>query len=85
MVECRPALFDGGDLNLTPYVLVVEDEDALATLLQYNLEKEGYDVGVAADGEEALTQVDERLLADLFLASSLSEQRSDADVSHRAG
>jgi two-component system phosphate regulon response regulator PhoB len=46
---------------LTPYVLVVEDEDALATLLQYNLEKEGYTVGLAGDGEEALTQVDERL------------------------
>jgi two-component system phosphate regulon response regulator PhoB len=46
---------------LSPYVLVVEDEDALSTLLQYNLEKEGYTVGVAADGEEALTQVDERL------------------------
>jgi two-component system phosphate regulon response regulator PhoB len=46
---------------VTPYILVVEDEDALATLLQYNLEKEGYRVGVAGDGEEALTQVDERL------------------------
>ncbi|HTI66974.1 MAG TPA: phosphate regulon transcriptional regulator PhoB [Caulobacteraceae bacterium] len=46
---------------MTPYVLVVEDEDALATLLQYNLEKEGYTVGLAGDGEEALTQVDERL------------------------
>ncbi|OYX34161.1 MAG: phosphate regulon transcriptional regulatory protein PhoB [Caulobacterales bacterium 32-69-10] len=46
---------------MTPYILVVEDEDALATLLQYNLEKEGYRVGLAGDGEEALTQVDERL------------------------
>jgi two-component system phosphate regulon response regulator PhoB len=46
---------------VTPYILVVEDEDALATLLQYNLEKEGYRVGLAGDGEEALTQVDERL------------------------
>jgi DNA-binding response OmpR family regulator len=27
---------------VTPYILVVEDEDALATLLHYNLEKEGY-------------------------------------------
>jgi two-component system phosphate regulon response regulator PhoB len=45
---------------VTPYVLVVEDEDALSTLLQYNLEKEGYDVTVAGDGEEALIQVDER-------------------------
>jgi two-component system phosphate regulon response regulator PhoB len=42
-------------------VLVVEDEDALATLLQYNLEKEGYQVALAADGEEALMLVDERL------------------------
>ena len=31
---------------MTPYVLVVEDEDALATLLHYNLDKEGYRVGV---------------------------------------
>jgi two-component system phosphate regulon response regulator PhoB len=46
---------------LKPYVLVVEDEDALATLLQYNLEKEGYTVGLAGDGEEALTQVAEKL------------------------
>ena len=33
---------------MQPYILVMEDEDALATLLQYNLEKEGYDVAVAA-------------------------------------
>jgi two-component system phosphate regulon response regulator PhoB len=46
---------------LSPFVLVVEDEDALATLLQYNLEKEGYQVALAADGEEALMLVDERL------------------------
>lgn len=35
-------------------VLVVEDEEALAQLLKYNLEKEGYRVTTAADGEEAL-------------------------------
>jgi two-component system phosphate regulon response regulator PhoB len=46
---------------VSPFVLVVEDEDALATLLQYNLEKEGYQVALAADGEEALMLVDERL------------------------
>jgi two-component system phosphate regulon response regulator PhoB len=45
---------------VTPYVLVVEDEDALATLLQYNLDKEGYEVALAQDGEEALMMVDER-------------------------
>ena len=36
------------------HVLVVEDEEALAQLLKYNLEKEGYRVSVAMDGEEAL-------------------------------
>ncbi len=45
---------------MNPYVLVVEDEDALATLLQYNLDKEGYRVAMAADGEEALMLVDEQ-------------------------
>ncbi len=39
---------------LTPTVLVVEDEEAIATLIQYNLEKEGFLVNLIADGEEAL-------------------------------
>ena len=42
-----------------PSVLVVEDEDALATLLQYNLEKEGYKVALAGDGEDAMQRVEE--------------------------
>ncbi len=43
-----------------PYILVVEDEDSLATLLQYNLDKEGYGVALCADGEEALVMIDEK-------------------------
>lgn len=46
-------------MSMTPHVLVVEDEEALALLLKYNLEKEGYRVSVAEDGEEALMLVDE--------------------------
>jgi len=46
---------------MTPYILVVEDEEALRTLLSYNLEKEGYTVATAGDGEEALMMVNERL------------------------
>ena len=34
---------------MIPHILVVEDEDSLATLLQYNLQKEGYDVALAGD------------------------------------
>ncbi len=40
-------------------VLVVEDEEAISHLLAYNLEKEGFSVAVAADGDEVLTAVDE--------------------------
>jgi two-component system phosphate regulon response regulator PhoB len=39
---------------LTPLILVVEDEAALVTLLRYNLEREGFRVAEARDGEEAL-------------------------------
>src|SRR4051794_5332277 len=42
-----------------PLVLVVEDEAALATMLRYNLEKQGYRVEEAADGQEALTRIAE--------------------------
>ena len=44
---------------MNPAILVVEDEDALATLLEYNLSKEGFRVSLAPDGEEALLKVDE--------------------------
>lgn len=45
---------------MKPYILTVEDEAALLTLLRYNLEKEGFEVGEAVDGEEALLMVAER-------------------------
>ncbi len=39
---------------MTARILIVEDEAALSTLLSYNLEKEGFAVRVAADGEQAM-------------------------------
>ncbi|BBK34819.1 two-component system phosphate regulon response regulator PhoB [Stella humosa] len=42
---------------MKPLVLVVEDEVPLLTLLRYNLEKEGFRVAEARDGEEALVAV----------------------------
>jgi two-component system phosphate regulon response regulator PhoB len=67
---------------VTPYVLVVEDEDALATLLQYNLDKEGYDVAVAGDGEEALLLVEERL-PDLVVLDWMLPKVSGIEVCRR--
>jgi two-component system phosphate regulon response regulator PhoB len=67
---------------VTPYVLVVEDEDALSTLLHYNLEKEGYRVSLAADGEEALTQIDEQL-PDLIVLDWMLPKVSGIEVCRR--
>ncbi|MDO8380768.1 phosphate regulon transcriptional regulator PhoB [Phenylobacterium sp.] len=67
---------------MIPNILVVEDEDALSTLLQYNLEKEGYDVVVAADGEEALTLVSERL-PDLIVLDWMLPKVSGIEVCRR--
>jgi two-component system phosphate regulon response regulator PhoB len=44
---------------LKPLVLIVDDEAAIVTMLRYNLEKEGFAVSEAADGEEALTRIAE--------------------------
>jgi two-component system phosphate regulon response regulator PhoB len=50
---------DGSSGLSKPLVLVVEDEAALATMLRYNLEKQGFRVEEAVDGEEALTRIEE--------------------------
>ncbi len=42
-----------------PLVLIVEDEAPLATMLRYNLEKQGFRVEEAGDGQEALTRISE--------------------------
>ncbi|HVK41929.1 MAG TPA: phosphate regulon transcriptional regulator PhoB [Phenylobacterium sp.] len=67
---------------MTPHILVVEDEDALSTLLQYNLDKEGYEVAVAADGEEALTLVSERL-PDIIVLDWMLPKISGIEVCRR--
>ncbi len=67
---------------MNPYILVVEDEDALSTLLQYNLEKEGYDVTLAGDGEEALMLVNERL-PDLVVLDWMMPKISGIEVCRR--
>jgi two-component system, OmpR family, phosphate regulon response regulator PhoB len=65
-----------------PYILVMEDEDALATLLSYNLEKEGYRVVVASDGEEGMLQIEERL-PDLVLLDWMLPKLSGIEVCRR--
>jgi two-component system response regulator RegX3 len=43
-----------------PRLLVVDDEDAILEFVSFNLRKEGYDVTVAHDGDEALALADKQ-------------------------
>jgi len=67
---------------LKPTVLVAEDESALVTLLRYNLEREGYRVVEATDGEEALLLAAEEK-PDLVLLDWMMPQLSGIEVCRR--
>jgi two-component system, OmpR family, phosphate regulon response regulator PhoB len=54
----RPAVRSPGPV--LPYALIVEDEAPLVELIRYNLEKAGYEVEAAGDGEEAILLIEER-------------------------
>jgi len=69
-------------MKTQPQVLIVEDEEALTTLLQYNLEKEGYRVSTTADGEEAMMLVDEQQ-PDLVLLDWMLPQVSGIELCRR--
>lgn len=67
---------------MKPFVLIAEDEDALATLLEYNFLKEGYEVGVAKDGDEAVLLASERT-PDLILLDWMMPKLSGVEVCRR--
>jgi two-component system, OmpR family, phosphate regulon response regulator PhoB len=66
-------------MKQAPLVLVVEDEAALVTLLRYNLEREGFRVAEARDGEEAMLQIAEQL-PDLVLLDWMLPLMSGIEV-----
>jgi two-component system phosphate regulon response regulator PhoB len=63
-------------------VLVVEDQRHLSRYLQYILERAGYDVSVAFDGEQALAAV-ESFLPDAVLLDPILPGISGLDVLRR--
>ncbi len=65
-----------------PTILVAEDESALVTLLRYNLEREGYRVLEARDGEEALLVAAEEK-PDLIILDWMMPQLSGIEVCRR--
>jgi two-component system, OmpR family, phosphate regulon response regulator PhoB len=66
-------------MKQSPLVLVVEDEAALVTLLRYNLEREGFRVAEARDGEEAMLQIAEQM-PDLVLLDWMLPLMSGIEV-----
>ncbi|WP_078378462.1 response regulator YycF [Sutcliffiella halmapala] len=60
-------------------ILVVDDEKPIADILKFNLQKEGYDVYCAYDGEEALNKVEE-VRPDLILLDIMLPQRDGMEV-----
>jgi two-component system phosphate regulon response regulator PhoB len=62
-----------------PLVLIVEDEAALMTMLRYNLEKQGFRVEEAGDGEEALSRINE-LKPDMVLLDWMLPHLSGIEV-----
>ena len=67
---------------MKPFVLIAEDEPSVIELLQYNLEREGFDWAAAPDGEEAMMQVEERV-PDLILLDWMLPKVSGIEVCRR--
>ena len=67
---------------MTPYVLIVEDETAISTLLEYNLQQEGFETGLAGDGDLALLMAEERT-PDLILLDWMIPKLSGVEVCRR--
>jgi two-component system phosphate regulon response regulator PhoB len=66
----------------SPKLLLVEDDESLAELLEYRFAKEGYRVRVTADGDEALAMADEDA-PDLVILDWMIEGTSGIEVLRR--
>jgi two-component system phosphate regulon response regulator PhoB len=66
----------------SPKLLLVEDDESLAELLEYRFAKEGYRVRVTADGDEALALADEDA-PDLVILDWMIEGTSGIEVLRR--
>lgn len=60
-------------------ILVVDDEKSIADIIKFNLEKEGYTVDLAYDGEEAIKKVYE-VLPDLVLLDIMLPKKDGFQV-----
>lgn len=62
-----------------PKILVVDDERPIAEIIKYNLQKEGYEVQTAYDGEEAIKMV-HSMNPDLIVLDVMLPKKNGFDV-----
>ncbi len=67
---------------MTPYIMIAEDEESVVELLRYNLERQGYEVAAAQDGEEAVVMIEERV-PDLLLLDWMLPKVSGIEICRR--
>jgi len=63
-------------------ILIVDDEPNIVAALEYLLQRSGYEIRAAANGEEALEQV-QAFIPDLVLLDVMMPRRSGFDVCQR--
>src|SRR5699024_5224293 len=66
-------------MNMAQKILVVDDEQPIADILKFNLEKEGYEVVCAYDGDEAV-ELAEREEPDLVLLDIMLPNKDGNEV-----
>jgi two-component system, OmpR family, phosphate regulon response regulator PhoB len=68
---------------MAPRLLIVEDDEALITLLEYNLTSQGYDCRVARSGDEAMITLEEDMVDLVILDWMLPDGVSGIEVCRR--
>jgi two-component system, OmpR family, response regulator VicR len=66
-------------VKMNKKILVVDDEKPIADILKFNLEKEGYEITCAYDGQEAIDKVKE-VQPDLILLDIMLPQKDGLEV-----
>jgi two-component system, OmpR family, response regulator len=69
--------------NPAPTILLVDDEESIQTLLTYPLERDGYSVVQARDGEEALRKFEDEQQVDLVILDVMLPRLDGLEVCKR--
>ncbi|UOF91717.1 response regulator YycF [Fodinisporobacter ferrooxydans] len=72
-------IYKKGACNVKQKILVIEDEMPIAEILNFTLSKEGYDVNVAYDGEEAI-EIAQKVHPDLILLDVMLPKKDGFQV-----